>query len=54
MAEVKRMYYPTGELKSEVFIINGKKNGERKSYHENGQLKTICNYVNDKKLNDFL
>ena len=31
MAELKRTYYSSGELKSEVYIINGKKNGENKS-----------------------
>ena len=36
MCEVKREYYKTGELKSECFEINGKKNGEEKTYHENG------------------
>ena len=28
MAQVKRTYHPTGELESECFEINGKKNGE--------------------------
>ena len=27
MSEVERTYYETGELKSEVYMINGKKNG---------------------------
>ena len=30
MAEVRRTYYETGELESEVFVINGKLNGEQK------------------------
>jgi antitoxin component YwqK of YwqJK toxin-antitoxin module len=30
MAEVKREYYSSGELKSEVFVINNVKNGEYK------------------------
>ena len=57
MAEVKRTYYESGELLSEVFEINGKKNGEYKRYNElgmliktsmydNGELKEIYNYVN--------
>ena len=46
MAEFKRTYYETGELKSEWFEINGKKNGEYKQYYENGQLKKIYNYIN--------
>ena len=33
MAEVKRTYYPTGELESEWFEINGKKEGEFKLYY---------------------
>jgi antitoxin component YwqK of YwqJK toxin-antitoxin module len=36
MAEVKRTYYSSGELKSEVFILNDKMNGEYKEYYENG------------------
>ena len=31
MAEVKRTYYHNGKLESEVFVINGKKNGEIQS-----------------------
>ena len=41
MAEVKRTYYPSGKLQSEVFDINGKRNGEYKEYYENGQLSYI-------------
>ncbi len=36
MGEVIRTYYESGELKSEVFAINDKKNGEYKSYYESG------------------
>ena len=36
MAEVIKTYYPTGELESEVFVVNNKKNGEYKRYYENG------------------
>ena len=32
----------------EFFIFNGKKEGEYKSYYENGQLYSICNYKNGK------
>ena len=39
MAEVKREYYPFGELKEEWFEINGIKEGESKEYYVNGQLK---------------
>jgi antitoxin component YwqK of YwqJK toxin-antitoxin module len=48
MAEVKRTYYETGELESEVFLLNGKKNGEYKSYHRNGQLRVIYSYIDGK------
>ena len=50
MAEVNRTYYKTGELKSECFEINGKKNGEYKRYHQNGQLNIICSYIDGKKV----
>ena len=43
-------YYPTGELKSEASIINGKKNEKYKSYYENGQLKEICYHTNGIKI----
>ncbi len=32
-----------------MIIINNEREGEYKSYHENGQLEIICNYKNDKK-----
>jgi len=48
MSEVKRTYYESGKLKTEVFLINGKKNGEEKLYYENGQLEEICSYIDDK------
>ncbi len=35
MGEVIRTYYESGELKSEVFAINDKKNGKYKSYWKN-------------------
>ncbi len=58
MAKVHREYYMSGKLQSEVFILNGKKEGEFKFYYENvyesinfiGQLCKICNYT-DNKLN---
>ena len=46
MGEVKRSYYDSGEFESEWFEINGIKEGESKTYWENGQLLYICNYVN--------
>ena len=47
MAELKREYYPTGELKFEHFMINGQKIGEERMYYINGQLKDVSNYVNN-------
>ena len=38
MAEVKRTYFESGELESECFEINGKKEGEYKNYLKHGQL----------------
>jgi antitoxin component YwqK of YwqJK toxin-antitoxin module len=32
MGKVVRTYYESGELKSEVFVVNNKKNGEYKQY----------------------
>ena len=49
MAEIKRTYYETGELLSEVFVIDGKINGEYKSYHDNGQLEMECTFIDDNK-----
>jgi antitoxin component YwqK of YwqJK toxin-antitoxin module len=46
---VQREYYQSGALKSEIFVNAGKKEGEYKAYHSNGQLYNICNYINDKK-----
>ena len=43
MAEVKREYYKTGELKSECFEINDRKNGEYKKYYENGSELSLDN-----------
>ena len=45
MAEVVRTYYESGELESECFEINDKKNGEYKSYHPNGKLYVSCSEI---------
>ena len=42
MSKIVRKYHQNGKLKSEVFEINGKINGEYKRYHANGQLEIIC------------
>ncbi len=44
---LKYEYYLTGELYSEVFVINGKREGEYKSYYKDGNIWIICNYIND-------
>jgi antitoxin component YwqK of YwqJK toxin-antitoxin module len=53
MAEVVKTYYDTGELLSEVYMVNGKKNGIYKKYHKNGQLWMICSYIDDKKNGEY-
>ena len=64
MAEVKRTYYKSGKLRSEVFELNGKKNGIYKEYYENscenmsstdsfGQLFYICSYIDGKFHGEF-
>jgi antitoxin component YwqK of YwqJK toxin-antitoxin module len=45
MAEVERTYYIGGELKSEVFALNGKKNGIYQEYHKNGNIYIITYYI---------
>ena len=51
MAEIKRTYYESGELKSECFMINGKKYDEYKHYYKNGQLWKIVTYIDGKENN---
>ena len=46
---VYKEYYDNGELKSEVFMCNGKKEGLYISYQKNGLLYEEINYINDKK-----
>jgi antitoxin component YwqK of YwqJK toxin-antitoxin module len=48
MTEVKRTYHFNGSLHQEWFEINGKKNGDFKSYYDNGQLGCIFSYIDDK------
>jgi antitoxin component YwqK of YwqJK toxin-antitoxin module len=48
MAELKRNFYDSGELESEVFEINGIKHGIFKSYWQNGQINIICSFIDDK------
>ena len=50
MAEVVRTYHDTGKLKSEVYMVNGKKNGEYKKYGMNGELIEDYYYTNGIKV----
>ena len=54
MGQIKREYYPTGDLKYEVFVIDGKYEGHYKEYFQSqdnnkSQLQVIYNYVNGEK-----
>ena len=51
MTQAVKTYYDNSEyqLRSEGFELNGKKNGESKSYWENGQLSVIQFYIDGKK-----
>lgn len=51
---MQRKYYDTGELKSEVFVIDGKKEGKCKVYYSNGNINVICNYVNNKLNGEYI
>ena len=42
---MQRNYFPSGELSSEVFCVNGKKNGECKSYSKNGSFYITLNML---------
>jgi antitoxin component YwqK of YwqJK toxin-antitoxin module len=52
MTELKRTYYESGNIESEVFIINGKKEGYYKKYYENENIELIFPYI-DNKLNGY-
>ena len=43
----------TCKLESEVFEINGKREGEYKSYHKNGQLYEIYNCIDGKRNGEY-
>ena len=43
---VSRSWYRNGDLKSEVNVENGKKNGLYRSWHDNGQVEEEITYVN--------
>ena len=42
-----RAFYPDGVLNFEGSIVKGKKEGEWKYYHHNGEISTICNFKED-------
>lgn len=46
---VKSYYEKSGALKSEITVINNKKNGLAKKYYPTGEIHTIVNYVNNIK-----
>ena len=37
-AEIQKELYPSGKVKSEYNVENGKKNGAYKAYYENGKV----------------
>ena len=49
LAEIRKEFYPSGKLRSEGNIVDGKKEGIHKEYYESGQLWIEENYKNDKK-----
>ena len=51
MSELKRTYYKNNVLKSEVFEINGKREGEYKIYNY-GKIYTF-NFVNDEQIGTY-
>ena len=48
MAELTREYYPDNTIKSEVFEINGQREGEYKEYYNQEELKSLYDYNPDK------
>lgn len=42
-SSIKKEYYESGELKSEIYFIDGKLTGERKIYYPNGNVMEIHN-----------
>ncbi len=46
MCELKITYYKTGEIESDVFILNNKKEGIYNLYYKNGNIYQTRNYAN--------
>ena len=42
------------KLKFEVFMCNGIKGGDYKSYHSNGQINVKCNYISGKLHGEYI
>ena len=49
MAYIEKTYNDNGQIKTEVFINDGKKERIYKEYHLDGNLYIECNYINGKK-----
>lgn len=48
-----QQYYESGEIKSEVRVVDDLKQGQAKEYHPNMKVKTIGNFKNDQRQNIF-
>ena len=48
-SEVRKTYYESGELKSEITFKNGKQEGPFKRYYRNGKLASEGTYKNGRK-----
>lgn len=48
-ADKSTQHYPSGKVKFEVPLVDGKKHGEGKGYYEDGKVKMEINFVNDRK-----
>ena len=46
-SRVQKEYYPDGELKSEITMSSGKRNGVARYYYESGSVQIECFYRND-------
>lgn len=47
--DVQKEYYPNGEIRSEIELENGIRNGVSKWYHNNGTLEMEVYFINDKE-----
>ena len=51
--ELKKSYYENGQLKSETYYINNKRNGLSKEYYENGQLEGEGSYKDNRYIGEW-